>query len=93
MIAKCDLQRQIALPLVTDDGTWGRIVAICGDLAGRWSRLRRAGRVGAPLQRDRDRLGDRRADRVLARPAVHRRERAPEPVPEAVVRELREECY
>jgi hypothetical protein len=31
VMAKCDLERSFGLPLVTDDGTWGRVGAICGD--------------------------------------------------------------
>jgi hypothetical protein len=31
VIATCDLQHAIGAPLVSDDGTWGRVDGVCGD--------------------------------------------------------------
>jgi hypothetical protein len=93
VIAKCDLQRQIALPLVTDDGTWGRIVAICGDpqgggaafdVQGVWAHRSSATATDWAI------VGPTESSRV---PPCTGDDGLLTRVPEAVVRELREQCY
>jgi hypothetical protein len=93
VIAKCDLQRQIALPLVTDDGTWGRIVAICGDpqgggaafdVQGVWAHRSSATATDWAI------VGPTESSRV---PPCTGEDGLLARVPEAVVRELREQCY
>jgi hypothetical protein len=89
----CDTTRSVSVPLVTGDGTWGRIRAGCGNAAQGGAAYRGFGvwaHRSSATATDWRIVGSIEASRV---PPCTGKGGLLSDVPEAVVRELREACY
>ncbi|MDA0160942.1 hypothetical protein OM076_11755 [Solirubrobacter ginsenosidimutans] len=91
--AECTLaEHSVSLPLVTDDGTWGRVTAGCGDASQGGAAFRGRGvwaHRSSATATDWAIVGSTEASRI---PPCSGKNGLLELVPEAVVRDLREEC-
>jgi hypothetical protein len=90
--AECPGHRSVALPLLSDDGTWGRITAGCGDVSQGGAAFRGRGvwaHRSSATATDWAIVGPTEASRV---PRCTGDDGLYRLVPEAVVRDLRDEC-